>query len=181
MGRSEENRSGWSCRKVQWTDCENMTTSVNEHTFRVKVVSMSRFLKLWKKTGEEKGGWEYMLGSEFKQDKEGSKVWGECGTMKSTFPISFFLLWFSSGFMWFSLLLIHQVWLILTLLEDAVSFWNLSSDSQNYQAFLWTTHQQETISKAPSFGNHIKKGNQKKLQLEVSLIFDILGSDFVTC
>lgn len=142
MGRSEENRrNGSSCRKVEWTDYENMTTRVNEHTFRVKLVSMSEFLKLCKKTGEEKGGWEYRLGSEFKQEKEGSKVMR--GVWDNETYSSYFLL---STMIFFRLYVIFSTsdspsLAYLTLLEDAVSFWNLSSDSQNYQVFLWTTHQ----------------------------------------
>lgn len=142
MGRSEENRrNGSSRRKVEWTDYENMTTRVNEHTFRVKLVSMSEFLKLCKKTGEEKGGWEYRLGSEFKQEKEGSKVMR--GVWDNETYSSYFLL---STMIFFRLYVIFSTsdspsLAYLTLLEDAVSFWNLSSDSQNYQVFLWTTHQ----------------------------------------
>lgn len=82
-----------------------------------------------------------MLGSEFKQEKEGSKVMR--GVWDNEMYSSYFLL---STMIFFRLYVIFSTsdspsLAYLTLLEDAVSFWNLSSDSQNYQVLLWTTHQ----------------------------------------
>lgn len=53
---------------------------------------------------------------------------------------------------------------LITPLENAVSFWQLTQDSQNYQEFLQTMQQQQTVSTAPSSGILAKAGNQKKLQ-----------------
>lgn len=89
------------------------TTGINEHKFIAKLVSMSRFLKLVEEKRRREGGLSICLVLNLSRIKREVKLRGECRTVKSTLPISFFRLLFSSGFMKFSLL-IHKVMAYLT-------------------------------------------------------------------
>lgn len=98
----------------------NMTTGVNEHKFRVKLVSISMFLQACARKQKGRGLRVYVqLLLQSKQDGE-VKLSREYGKVKSTYPISFCL--FSSGFMLFSLFLIQKEMAYFTPLRNVVNF-----------------------------------------------------------
>lgn len=97
-----------------------MTTGINEHKFRVKLVSISMFLQACARKQKGRGLRVYVqLLLQSKQDGE-VKLSREYGKVKSTYPISFCL--FSSGFMLFSLFLIQKEMAYFTPLRNVVNF-----------------------------------------------------------